>query len=230
MKVVTIIQARTSSSRLRNKVLLNFNGKTLLGQVIDSVKSIKTTDEIWVATSNNDEDDLIELISKENDVKCFRGSLDDVRSRFAAISKEINADIIVRVTADNPFTESSYVDQMIACMKCHKEIDYVSMNKSMILDGTGSEVFTARSLNKAIMISNHVMDLEHVTQVIIHNAVFKKEILTPADPDFLSKKAYFLGVDTFNDYVRNINILHKYSSVNTLKKIISQINKNEKVL
>ena len=88
MKVVTIIQARTSSSRLRNKVLFNIDGKTLLGKVIESAKAIKKSDEIWVATSTNNEDNVIEFICKENNVNCFRGSLNDVRSRFDLISKK----------------------------------------------------------------------------------------------------------------------------------------------
>ena len=229
MKVITIIQARTSSSRLRNKVLLNFNRNTLLGQVIDSVKATRDVDEIWVATSKNKEDDLIELICKENNVNCFRGSLSDVRSRFDLISKKTNADIIVRVTADNPFTESSYIDQMISYIKSHKDVDYVCMDKSMILDGTGSEVFTSKSLNKSVEMSNYEMYIEHVTQFIIKNNLFKKEYLKPNNIEFLSKKPYFLGVDTFEDYVRNINILNKYSSTNTLKKIILKINNNEEI-
>ena len=184
MKVITVIQARTSSSRLRNKVLLNFNKNTLLGQVINSVKSSKEVDEIWVATSINKEDDLIELICKENNVNCFRGSLIDVRSRFDLISKKTNADIIVRVTADNPFTESFYIDQMISYIKSHNDVDYVCMDKSMILEGTGSEIFTSKSLNKSIEMSNHEMDKEHVTQYLINNSLFKKEYLKPNNIEF----------------------------------------------
>ena len=162
MKVIIIIQARTSSSRLRNKVLLNFNNNTLLGQVINSVKYTRNVDEIWVATSINKEDDLIELICEKSNVNCFRGSLTDVRSRFDFISKKTNADIIVRVTADNPFTESSYIDQMISYMKSNKDVDYVRMDKSMILDGTGSEAFTSKSLNKSI---------EYAVTPILHDQI-----------------------------------------------------------
>ena len=230
MKVITVIQARTSSSRLRNKVLLSFNKNTLLGQVINAVKSAKEVDEIWVATSINKEDDIIELICKENKVYCFRGSLTDVRSRFNLIAKKTNADIIVRVTADNPFTEASYISQLIAYIKAHADIDYVCMDKSMILDGTGSEVFTSESLKQSVEMSNDERDIEHVTQFILKNDLFKKEYLKPNNIDFLAKNPYFLGVDTLEDYVRNINILLRYSATNTLKKIILNINNNEEIV
>ena len=229
MKVVTIIQARTSSSRLRNKVLFNLNGKTLLGQVIESAKTIKKSDEIWVATSINHEDDVIEFICKENNINCFRGSLNDVRSRFYSISKKTNADIIVRVTADNPFTEPSYIDQMVSYLKFNKNIDYVCMNKSMILDGTGSEVFTSKSLIKSINMSNSKEDLEHVTPFIKNNNQFKIKYLKPADDKYLCEIPYFLGVDVFEDYFRSVNLLSKYSRKDTLKKIIIKLKNNERI-
>jgi spore coat polysaccharide biosynthesis protein SpsF len=227
MKVVTIIQARTSSSRLRNKVLFNLNGKTLLGQVIESAKSIKKSDEIWVATSINHEDDVIEFICKENNINCFRGSLNDVRSRFYSISKKTNADIIVRVTADNPFTEPSYADQMINYVKSHIDVDYVCMKKTMILEGTGSEVFTSISLNKSIEMSNHENDLEHVTPLIINNNLFKSIYLKPNNIKLISNKPYSLSVDTINDYLRIIAVISKYSEIKTLEKILIEINNNK---
>lgn len=227
MKVVTIIQARTSSSRLRNKVLFNLNGKTLLGQVIESAKSIKKSDEVWVATSINYEDDVIEFICKENNVNCFRGSLNDVRSRFELISKKTNADILVRVTADNPFTEPSYVDQMINYIKSDRDVDYVCMKKSMILEGTGAEIFTSISLSKSIEMSNHESDVEHVTPFIINNNLFKSVYLKPNNIKLISNKPYSLSVDTIDDYLRIVAVLSKYSEIKTLEKILIEINNNK---
>lgn len=229
MKVISIIQARTSSSRLRNKILLNFNNKTILGQVIESVKLAKCIDEIWIATSKNREDDIVEMICKQNSINCFRGSLNDVRSRFGMISTKTNADIIVRVTADNPFTEPSYIDQMVSYLKFNSNIDYVCMNKSMILDGTGSEVFTSKSLIKSINMSNSKEDLEHVTPFIKNNNQFKIKYLKPADDKYLCEIPYFLSVDVFEDYVRSVNLLSKYSGKDTLKKIIIKLKNNEKI-
>ena len=224
MKVITIIQARTSSSRLRNKVLFNFNGKTILGKVIESAKSIRKSDEIWVATSTNHEDDVIELICKENNINCFRGSLNDVRSRFEIISKKTNADVIVRVTADNPFTEPSYADQMIDYIKSHRDVDYVFMKKSMILKGTGSEIFSSMSLYKSIEMSKHESDIEHVTPYIINNNLFKCIYLKPNNIKLISNKPYNLSVDTIDDYIRIVTILNKYSEIKTLEKILIEIN------
>lgn len=229
MKVISIIQARTSSSRLRNKILFNFNNKTILGQVIESVKLAKSIDEIWIATSKNREDDIVEMICKQNSINCFRGSLNDVRSRFGMISTKTNADIIVRVTSDNPFTEPSYIDQMVSYLKLNSNIDYVCMNKSMILDGTGSEVFTSKSLIKSINMSNSKEDLEHVTPFIKNNNQFKIKYLKPADDKYLCEIPYFLGVDVFEDYVRSVNLLSKYSGKDTLKKIIIKLKNYEKI-
>ena len=62
MKVISIIQARTTSTRLPNKALLEIYGKSLLERVIDQALKIKNTDEVWVATSSHENDDLLSLI------------------------------------------------------------------------------------------------------------------------------------------------------------------------
>ena len=60
MKIGAIIQARTSSTRLPQKVLkqLPFNSKTnVLQQVIRRVAKSELIDEIIIATTTHDEDE-----------------------------------------------------------------------------------------------------------------------------------------------------------------------------
>ena len=78
MKVISIIQARTTSTRLPNKALLEIYGKSLLERVIDQALKIKNTDEVWVATSSHENDDLIEILCDRKNIPCFRGSLEAV--------------------------------------------------------------------------------------------------------------------------------------------------------
>ena len=62
MKIGAIIQARTSSTRLPQKVLkpLPFNSKTnVLQQVIRRVAKSELIDEIIIATTTHDEDEKI---------------------------------------------------------------------------------------------------------------------------------------------------------------------------
>ena len=59
-KVVKIIQARTSSSRLPRKVLMDVNGTSLLENTINQVNKVKYPGAIWVVTSSQSDDDIIE--------------------------------------------------------------------------------------------------------------------------------------------------------------------------
>lgn len=228
MKVVTIIQARTSSNRLRNKVLMDINGKSLLNRVIDQTLKIKKSDSVWVATSTDPSDEGIELVCQARGTKCFRGSLDNVRSRFYEIAKEEKVDIIVRVTADNPFIEPEYADQMIECLEQNQHIDYVRMKKVSILDGTGSEVFTMNAFEQAVQQFQTPSDTEHVTASLIVN--FKIAELEPDNNILKANHPYFLGVDTMEDYLTSVKLFQKYGEQEPLQSIIKKVNSHETVI
>lgn len=101
-----IIQARMSSTRLPGKVLMPMpfaSETTLLGKIIEALNTTGGT--IIVATSTNKENDLIEQFCKNKGVKCFRGSEDDVFSRFYEIQLNESFSTIFRFTADNPFID-----------------------------------------------------------------------------------------------------------------------------
>lgn len=204
------------------------HGKSLLNRVIDRALEIKESDEVWVATSNDPTDDAIEWMCKNREIPCYRGSLENVRSRFFDIAVHRGADIVVRVTADNPFTEPSYADQMIGYLKKHPGVDYVRMVKSTIVDGTGSEVFTMSAFRNAVEKFNTPSDIEHVTTSLISE--FNMVELTPENPEMQVNSPFFLGVDTMEDYIRTIRLYHRYGDQITLKHIIQKINQHESIL
>lgn len=229
MKVVTIIQARTTSSRLPNKVLLEIYGTSLLERVIDQAQKIRNTDEVWVATSIHENDDLIETLCERKNVPCHRGSLEDVRGRFYTIAKNQGADIIVRITADNPFTEPEYAAEMIDFLKDHAdEYHYVRMKKSTILDGSHSEVFTMKALEKAVQEYDDIENREHVTPALIEHMETYETV--PSNKDLITKKPYFIGVDTFSDFKRATQLYKDFGEQDTLKQLIKEINKNGRAI
>jgi spore coat polysaccharide biosynthesis protein SpsF len=222
MKVVTVIQARCTSSRLPNKVLLDMYGKPLLERVINQAQKIQHSDEVWVATSTHETDDLIEVFCNRLNVSCFRGSLSDVRGRFYDIATSGNADIVVRITADNPLTEPEYADDLIQFLKMNPGCDYARIDKSAILNGTQSEVFSAGALRTSVDLHNDNENREHVTPAMI-TKMNMQEII-PTNKELIAQKPYFVGVDTFADYKRSILLFEKFGTKQTLKQIIKQIN------
>lgn len=224
MKVVTIIQARTTSSRLPNKALLDIYGKPLLERVIDQAKKIKNSDEVWVATSTHSNDDLIEFLCERKNVNCWRGSLSDVRDRFYQIAKNQQADILIRITADNPLTEPVYAEELVDYLEQNREYDYVRMERSKILDGSHSEVFTMRALEKSVREFNDDENREHVTPAMITH--MKMCEIEPTRSEFISETSYFTGVDTFEDFTRSNEIFREFGEKDTLLHLIKKLNKN----
>ena len=75
MKILTVIQARMSSTRLPRKVMLPILGKPLLIRMIERVGTAELIGKIVVATSTNPEDDKIEELCMENNISCGRKNM-----------------------------------------------------------------------------------------------------------------------------------------------------------
>ena len=67
-----IIQARMGSSRLPGKILKDFEGKTLIGHIIDRLVRVKSPVKVIIATSNMSQDDQVERFCRQKGVDCFR--------------------------------------------------------------------------------------------------------------------------------------------------------------
>lgn len=174
MKTVAIIQARCGSTRFPQKVFANLCGHPLIWHVVNRVRNSSKVDEVVVATTTNPADDRLYEWCVNNSVPVFRGSENDVLNRFYETAKKTNADIIVRVTADDPFKEPQLIDNAINALLT-KGVDYVCNNfPPSYPEGTDVEVLTFGALEKQELNSTSAYEREHVTQYIYHNPqVFK---------------------------------------------------------
>ncbi len=114
MRVIAIVQARMSSSRLPGKVLKLLAGKPVLQHIHDRLYECRSIDEIVFATSKEASDDPIEQFCRGLNVSCFRGSLDDVLDRYYKAAQQYHADIIVRITGDCPVIDPIIVDAVVS--------------------------------------------------------------------------------------------------------------------
>jgi spore coat polysaccharide biosynthesis protein SpsF len=113
MKVVAIIQARMSASRLPGKVLLDIGGEPMLARVFERTRCSQGVDQVLVATSQEQADDPIEAFCTQRGYSCFRGSLHDVLDRYYQAAKSHSAEIVVRITADCPIIDPLVIDQTL---------------------------------------------------------------------------------------------------------------------
>lgn len=177
MNNAVIVQARMGSTRLSGKVMKILCGKTVLAHDIERIRLAKSVDEIIIATTTSEKDDVIEKEALKYGAKVFRGSEDDVLSRYYYASKKNKIDVVVRITSDCPLIDPNILDDMIKFFKAHS-YDYMS-NQSPIWEertyprGLDIEVFTFKELEEAYNNAKKHYQREHVTPYIYENSLNK---------------------------------------------------------
>ncbi len=144
-KIVALIQVRLASSRLPNKALINIGGKTLIERVVDQIKRSKYTDEVIVATS--DENDNLPLINflKEKRINYYAGNLLNIVDRFINAAMPYEPNIIVRVTGDSPFVSYEMIDLYVES-HVKNNVDYTSSDYGILPTGVLTEIISFSSL------------------------------------------------------------------------------------
>ncbi|BBL87588.1 hypothetical protein VroAM7_02410 [Vibrio rotiferianus] len=124
MKVGAIILARLTSSRLPAKGLRFINDKVILKHISDAINQCEYINEVIVATSTNLEDDDLEVFCKNNNIECYRGSLDDVAGRFLSAANKYDLSYAVRINGDNIFVNPALIDDI--CLIAEQGYDFIS--------------------------------------------------------------------------------------------------------
>ena len=101
-KINVSIEARMNSSRLPGKVLKNIFGKPSIEFLVDRLRLAKNIDDIIIATTTSNADDILVEWCKSYGVKFFRGSEEDVLGRVVEAHKILDTEIIVSLTGDGP--------------------------------------------------------------------------------------------------------------------------------
>ena len=182
MKVAAIIQARMGSTRFPGKVLEPICSKTMLQHVIERTKKASRINEILVATTCSDEDDvLVEEVEKIKNVAVFRGSEEDVLDRYYKAVQGTGTEVIVRITSDCPLIDPVVVDAMIEIylkkIAENASVDYLSNTLVRTFPrGLDAEVFSFAALEKVFNEAKEDYQREHVTPYIWQNPdAFKLE-------------------------------------------------------
>ena len=175
LKIGVIIQARMKSERLPGKVLMPLpfpNGKPLLWWIVEGARRSSKVDKIIVASSENKENDPLEIFCAENSVPLFRGSEEDVLSRFIELDKENEFDVVVRLTGDNPIVDLSTLNEVIEKHVTNKN-DY-TITSGLPL-GMNIEVVAGHVLLKLQHEALSADDREHVTLCIRNSKRYKTQ-------------------------------------------------------
>src|SRR4051812_44806684 len=168
-KTVCIAQARMSSTRLPGKVLKDINGRPTLSWVVESAEAAPGVDEVIVATTTKSADDPIAHWCSKNDIRLFRGSEDDVLSRYMGAIAETDAEIIVRLTSDCPLLDPNVIGEVIQLRKMKGAMYATNTDPPTYPDGLDVEVFTREALEIANREAIRGSDRDTVTRFIVRN-------------------------------------------------------------
>jgi spore coat polysaccharide biosynthesis protein SpsF len=166
-RIVAIVQARVDSARLPRKTIAPICAKPLIEHVFDRVRACRLIDEVTLATTTDPADHRLIHLASRNGVAAYAGSGNDVLDRFYQAARRFDADIIVRVTADDPFKDPQVVDQVIETFLGRQPLDYCSNTiEPTYPEGLDIEVFSFDALARAWRGAVLASDREHVTPYI----------------------------------------------------------------
>ncbi len=171
MKTVAIIQARMGSTRLPGKVMKTLCGRTVLAHVIRRVRACPLVDEVVVATTRSPADDAIAREATGCGAGVFRGSEDDVLSRYYLAALERQAATVVRITSDCPLFDPKLLEEMLRRFLSRRQNvpapDYLSNSLVRTYPrGLDAEILTFQALEKAWREGTEPYQREHVTPYI----------------------------------------------------------------
>ena len=206
--MIVIIQARSGSKRLKNKVLKLFGDKPLIWHVVKQIKKSKKVRDIVVAIPNKKKDLNLFKYLKSINVKVYRGDEDNVARRMLFAAKKYKAKNFMRISGDSPLIKPSIINKCILLKKKFPKQDIITnVFPRSCPSGQSTEIINTKILEKNIIYMNR-QEKEHVTTFFYNNSKHFKI------KNFSTRKNY-------NQSKHSIDTLQDY---NKLKKLIKNGN------
>jgi len=162
-KIGIIVQARMGSTRYPEKVLTPIADRPMIFYLLERLQMVKKAHDLVLATSTSKIDDRLQKYCESINIKCFRGSEEDVLKRFYDCSIQYGFDKIIRVTGDNPLTCPKQIDELI---NFHLSNDLqVSSHQGLPL-GIGVGIINFDVLKDCYDFSTKKYQREHVTPYV----------------------------------------------------------------
>jgi len=161
--LVTVIQARTGSSRLPGKVLLPLGRSTVLERMLERVTAARLVGTVVIATTTEPADEEIVALAGRAGVPCFQGHPTDLLDRHYAVARALGARHVVKIPSDCPLIDPAVIDRVLGYYLAHA-LDYVSnLHPATYPDGFDVEVMGIDALATAWEEARRPFEREHTT-------------------------------------------------------------------
>jgi len=215
-----IVQARQTSTRLPNKVMLEICGDPIYKIVYDRLTRCRANYSLVFAVPDNKANKDLRDGLQHHDIPFFAGDEDNVASRYLKTCEQFDyEDAIVRVTCDCPLIDPFVVDMAMSAYRLSPKHHIV---RHLNPKGFDCEVFDS-SLLKKVLIHGDAYDKEHVTPYIWKNFPTMNLQLGDGHPDNFS-------VDTQEDYDMVRLIIQKLGKYCTMEEVKQFIRENPSVI
>ena len=208
-RTVAIVQARMGSTRLPGKVMMKIARRPLLVYLVERISRARTLDSIVVATTTNPRDNVIIEECERRGIPNFRGSETDVLGRYVSAARACRADIVVRVTADNPFTDPDSIDRVVDKIAL-EGAEYVI--EDGLPAGTTGEALTWNALSYIDSVAVSQPHREHVTLYAKENPQTLRCAFLEARPDCKRPDLSFT-VDTLDEYLYTRELAENFATI-----------------
>jgi spore coat polysaccharide biosynthesis protein SpsF len=210
-KIGVVVAARLGSTRLPGKALRTLFDRPMILFLLDRIKEAELVDEIILATTTLEEDDLLAKTVEKAGYKVFRGANEDVVERYVSVADAYDLDYVVRVTGDCPFVNAEALDY---CLRKVQELESFSLatTKGHFPVGIDFEIYKHSDM---VQLHNHEKltddHREHLTLFMYSDAF--DGVIYKIDPPNTWRSSKEFTVDTFEDWEVANKIANSFSSI-----------------
>jgi spore coat polysaccharide biosynthesis protein SpsF len=183
MKIICVVQARTRSTRLVGKVMIQVKGKPLLGYLLDRLEMVRGLDQIVVAIPKCDIDSPLARYVKERQVTLYAGAEEnDLVGRFLGVIRATGCDALIRICADSPLIDPELVEHAVVHLRAgHGFVSNVGLK--YVVPGQSVEACTTEFYHEIARVCEP-QDREHAGFPGIYREVQSRSLLVDTPEDF----------------------------------------------
>lgn len=221
LRVGVITQARMGSSRLPGKVLLPAGAQPLLSYHVNRL--LRADFQVYVATTIQSSDEPIVCFCADKGLPFYRGSEEDVLSRYYETALTYQLDVIIRVTSDCPFIDGQLIHQGLRVFLA-AQADKKYLSNGIICTfprGFDFEIFTFSFLEEAFQKADLPYEREHVTPYM-YVREHSDALIVPFTQN-VDKSMYRVTLDVQEDYVLIRELIENYEAGHLSQAEIVQI-------
>ena len=227
MNTAIFITARTASTRLPNKHLMEISGKKAIEIAIGRVKKSKLADIIVLCTTTNPEDDILCDIASKYDILYFRGSEKDKMERWLGAAKQFDIDMFVCADADDLFCDPELIDNAFNLFN-ETNCDFIKDNGDKFIVGAFSYALRVDALVRACKIKD-TDDTEMMAGYFIDTGLFHVESLVNGPEQFM-RPDIRMTLDYQEDFEFFKHIITTLGHNASLYDVVDYLNENPSVI